>query len=794
MLKLNLKLFFRSIKKHRGIFFINLIGLSTGLTCVLLIALWVIDELKFDKFHENDNELYQVWNQFKGADGISTINWTPDLLAESMADKFPEVEYATAQTLPEWFTKVPLFVDGKTIKATGIFAGIDFFKVFSYELKQGDRAQVLSDINSIVISESMALKLFGTTQGIIGKAITCDLMNIKNEYQVTGILKDLPTNSTNQFDFVLPFESWKKASTIIGREIQWTNNGPLTYIVLREGTDVENFKSKIKNFTKLQNSNVEADLTLTKYSSNYLFGNFENGKQTSGRMDYVYLFSIIALFILLIACINYMNLSTANASRRLKEIGVKKALGSQRVSLIGQFFSESILTALGALVLALVLALLIIPEFNQITGKNLNLSFDLSTIGVIILIIIFTGLLAGSYPALHLSRFNPVAILRGTTKSSLSEVWIRKGLVIFQFALSIILIVAVSVVYMQIDYIQSKDLGMNKNNVIYFQKEGELQLNSDSFLNIVREVPGVIKAASTSQNIIGSDISTSGGLVWSGNSEDAKQAFYNIRVGYDFIETMDIKVKEGRSFKRTFSTDSSAIVFNETAIKAMRLENPIGKKIKYVGKTYTIIGILKDFHFQSLQEAVKPMFFILDSDPKISEFLVHIENGREKEVLGEIEKIYSSFNPGYIFEYTFLDNNFQVQYVSEKRVSSLSKYFAILAILISCLGLFGLATFTAERRRKEISVRKVLGQTATQVTIMLTGEFVKLVLISILISLPIAYILSSDWLSSFAYRIKLRFWYFFAAGFVALLIAILTVGSQAIRAANRNPVKALKED
>lgn len=794
MLKHNLKIFFRNIKKHNGIFFINLIGLSTGLACVLLITLWVIDELKFDKFHENDKELYQVWNQFKGADGISTINWTPDLLAETLTDKFPEVRYAAAQTLPEWFRKVPLFVDGKTIKATGIFAGRDYFKIFSYELEQGDKAQVLSDINSIVLSESMALKLFGTTQDVIGKVVLCDLMSIKNEYQVTGILKDLPANSTNQFDFVLPFESWKKTSATIGREIQWTNNGPLTYIVLKEGIDAEQFSSKIKNFTKLQNSNVEADLMLTKYSSNYLYGNFENGKQTSGRIDYVYLFSIIALFILLIACINYMNLSTANASRRLKEIGVKKALGSHRGSLMRQFFSESLLTAFGALLIALVLALFVIPEFNQITGKNLSLNFNLLTIGVIVVIIVFAGLLAGSYPALHLSRFNPVAILRGTTKSSLSEVWIRKGLVIFQFALSIILIVAVSVVYMQIDFIQSKDLGMNKNNVIYFQKEGGLQLNADSFLNEVREVPGVIKAASTSQNIVGSEISTSGGLVWSGNNEDAKQTFYNIRVGYDFIETMDIKVKEGRSFLRTFSTDSSAIVFNETAIRAMRLKNPIGKKVQYVGHTYTVIGVLKDFHFQSLQEAVKPMFFIFDSHPKISEFLVHIENGRENEVLAKIEKIYSVFNQGYTFEYTFLDNNFQAQYVSEKRVSSLSKYFAILAILISCLGLFGLATFTAERRRKEISIRKVLGQTATQITTMLTGEFAKLVLISILIGLPIAYILSSEWLSGFAYRITLKFWYFLGAGFVALFIAILTVGIQAIRAANRNPVKALKED
>ncbi|MEW7292233.1 ABC transporter permease [Aquimarina sp. 2304DJ70-9] len=794
MLKNNFKIFLRSIKKHKGIFLINLIGLSTGLACVLLITLWVFDELQFDKFHENDDRLYQVWNQFEESEGISVRSWTPDLLAETMVDKFPEVEQAVAQTLPEWFSKTPLFADGKTIKAPGIFASEDYFEVFSYEMEQGNKSQALQDVNSITISESLANRLFGNTHDVIGKVIDCDIMGIKDKHQVTGVFKDVPSNSTTQFDFVLSFKSWKKKSAATGREISWVNNAPSTYIVLKEGTNVDQFAAKIKNFSKTQSSNVEADLILTQYSSNYLFGNFENGKQTSGRMDYVYLFAIIAFFILLIACINYMNLSTANASRRLKEIGTKKALGSQREKLIAQFFGESVSTALVALLVSIFLVLIIIPEFNQITGKELSLNFGNTIIAIILLVVVFTGLLAGSYPALYLSRFSPTAILRGRMKNSLSELWIRKGLVVFQFALSIILIVVVFVVSQQVDFIQSKDLGMNKDNVVYFLKEGGLQVNSESFLNEIKSVPGVVNAATTNQNIVGTEISTTSGLLWSGNEDDANKVFHNIQVGNGFIETMSIQVKEGRSFSKDYSTDNTAIVFNEMAIKTMGIDNPIGKTVQYVGNSYTIIGVLKDFHFQSLQEEVKPMFFRLNDNPKISEILVRIEKGREREVLDNLERIYQRFNPGYLFEYTFLDKNFQAQYIAEQRVGVLSKYFAGLAIIVSCLGLFGLATFTAERRRKEISVRKVLGQSAKQIVIMLSSEFAKLVLVAILIALPIAYILTNNWLTTFAYRIPLSLLYFLGAGLIALLVALLTVGGQAIITANNNPIKALREE
>lgn len=792
MLKHNLKLFLRNIKRYKSTFLINLIGLSTGLTCVILITLWVIDELKVDTFHENDTQLYQVWNSFNSPEGTRVLNWTPPMLAETMVKQLPEVEYATAQSLPEWFENTPLKVDGKIIKAPGIFAEKDYFKIFSYELLEGNKEQVLVDLNSIVISESLSKRLFGTAEDIVGKTIEWDILNTQKSHQVSGVFKDIPSNATTQFDFILPFKNWENAVLGLGERIDWVSNNPATYIVLKEGTDPKVFAAKIKGFSKLQDKDVSADLVMTQYSSNYLYGNFENGKQTSGRMDYVYLFSLIALFILVIACINFMNLSTANASRRLKEIGVKKAMGSKRGALIAQYFGESILTAFISFGISLLMVNFCIPKFNEITGKSVGL--DISSLGLLVLVVLGTGILAGSYPALHLSRFNALKILRGSIKGSLSEVWVRKGLVVFQFALSIILIVSVLVVYQQITFVQSKNLGMDKDNVIYFNQEGNLKENTEAFLEEIKSISGVVNASTTTQNVIGTDINKTGGLVWNGNEENRKSRFNELRIGHDFIETMEMKVKEGRTFSKAFATDSSAIVFNETAIKLMGLEDPVGKTVRYGNTQYNIIGVLKDFHFKSLRETVSPMFFRLAPQDRYLQFAVRIIKGQEKETLAQINTIYTQFNKGYVFDYQFLNTDYQAQYESELRAVTLSKYFAGLAILICCLGLFGLAMFTAERRKKEIGIRKVLGQSATQVTMMLSSEFIKLVLVAILIALPIAYMLSTDWLSGFAYHIPLQFWNFVGAGILALLVAIVTVSSHAIKAANNNPVEALRDE
>jgi len=794
MIKHNLIIFLRNIKKYKSTFIINIIGLSSGLACVLLISLWVLDQLEIDKFHKNDQHLYQVWNRIETPEGIRVFNWTPTILAETMKDQLPEVKYASGQTLPEWFEKTPLHINGKTIKASGIFADNDYFKVFSYPLIEGNENQVLTDNNSIVISESLAKKLFNTSEGIIGRVIEWDILNTKEKHQVSGVFKDIPTNSTTQFDFILPYNNWKKVFTNTGGEINWVSNNPATYIVLEEGTNIEAFAKKIENFSKAQDDEVTADLIMTKYSSNYLYGNFENGKQVSGRMDYVYLFSIIALFILIIACINFMNLSTANASRRLKEIGIKKALGTRQVTLIKQYFSESILTSFIALLIALFLIVVFLPAFNSITGASLTFNFDFSKLSLIVLILFLTGIIAGSYPALYLSRFSPIATLKGQLKDSWGEIWVRKGLVIFQFSLSIILITGVLLVSKQIQYVQSKNLGMDKDNVVYFGEEGSLEQNAKVFLEEINAIQGVVNAATTSQNIIGTDINMTAGLVWTGNQEERRSRFNELRIGYNFIETMDMKIKEGRSFSKAFSNDSTAIIFNETAIKMMGIKNPIGKRVAYGSVDYTIVGVLEDFHFKSLREVVNPMFFRLERKNTPSQFVVRITQGKEKETLSRLNEVYAQFNPGYSFDYKLLDTDFQKQYNAEQQVASLSKYFAGLAIVISCLGLFGLARFTAERRRNEIGIRKTLGQRKSQIVLLLSNEFAKLIGIAILIGLPIAFICSKNWLSGFAYKIELSIWYFLIAGIGSLFIALVTISTQTINAASKNPIEALREE
>ncbi|WP_435623952.1 ABC transporter permease [Flagellimonas sp.] len=792
MIKHYLLLFGRNIKKYKSTFAINLIGLSTGLACVILITLWVIDELRVDKFHANDSNLYQVWNVFETPEGKRVLEWTPPMLAETMVEQLPEVEYASAQTLPGWFSNTPLRVNDKIIKAPGIFAEKDYFNIFSYNLILGDKDEVLTNLNGIVISESLAIRTFGSPENSIGQTIEWEVLNYKSSATVNAVFEDVPSNSTTQFEFILPFKNWENLVLERGGAIDWVTNNPATYIVLKEGTNSAVFAEKIKTFSKQQDENVTADLVMTQYSSNYLYGNFENGKQARGRMDYVYLFSLIALFIMVIACINFMNLSTANASRRFKEIGIKKAMGSKRRALIFQYFGEAILNAFVSFGLSIFIVYLCLPYFNSITGKSVG--FDIPSLAILCLIVLATGLLAGSYPALHLSHFSALQALGGNLKGSLSEVWMRKGLVIFQFAITLVLIVSVLVVYEQISYVQSKNLGMDKDNVVYFELEGNLSDNRDAFMEQIKLIPGVVNAGTTSSNIIGTEINTTGGLSWTGDEEERFSRFSEMRVGYDFIETMDMKLKKGRAFSKNVDTDTNAIVFNESAIEIMGLEDPIGRNVQYGGVSYQIVGVLEDFHFKSLREAVGPLFFRLGPPERLLTSIVRIEKGKTHETLSKLNAVYQEFNKGYVFDYSFLDSDFQAQYESEQRAVELSKYFAGLAILISCLGLFGLASFTAERRKKEIGIRKVLGQSAMQVNIMLSSEFAKLVLISIGIALPLSYILTKEWLSNFAYKIPLSIWYFIGSGILVLLVALATVTSQALKASAENPIKSLRTE
>ncbi len=785
MLKHNLLLTYRNIVRNKSYFIINLIGLSAGLVCTLLIYLWVNDELHMDKFHEKEGRLFQVMEFQKYADEVMTTTSTPGLLAETLKAEIPEIEYAATTT---WINQFTLSINEHNVKAKGFYVGQDYFNIFSYKLVEGNPDQVLRDKLSIVISRELAFKLFKTDKNLIGKSIEFQHEKV---YQVSGIFEGTPSHSSYQFDFVLSFETFKDENEWV---THWDNNGPSTFAVLVEGSDTSVVNEKIKDFIKARNDESNISLFIKPFSERYLYGRYENGRQTGGRIEYVKLFSIIAIFILIIACINFMNLSTARASRKAKEVGIKKSLGAQRASLIFQYLSESLITSFFALAIALSIVWLFLPQFNLITEKRITLSFnDFDLITWFSGITLFTGLIAGSYPALYLSGFKPAAVLKGEVKGSIGELWARKGLVVFQFFLSVILIVSVLVIYKQIEYVQSKNLGYNKGHLIQFPVEGKVEGNVKTFLDEIRKIPGVVSASSLGHSMLGRNNNTSG-LQWDGKNPEDLILFENISVNYGLIETMGIELSEGRSFSEEFSTDTSKVIFNEAAIRIMNMKDPIGKVIRLWDEyDLQIIGVVKDFHFQSMHDVVNPLFFRL-SPKNTWNIAIRMEAGNEKETLDDLRDFYVTYNPGFTFDYKFQDQEYAKMYAAEQRVARLSGYFASMAILISCLGLFGLATFTAERRLKEIGIRKALGSSSANIVMLLSGDFTKMVLVSVFIGIPTSYWLLSKWLERFAFHIELDSWYFIVAGLIALVIAWVTVAYQAIKAANVNPVKCLRTE
>ncbi len=791
MLKHNILLYLRNIKKHKGSFLINLVGLSTGLACAFLVYLWVSDEMAMDKFHEHDARLFQVMRNVPNGQGeVATHTSNSSLMLTALQQEFPEVERATAVFGLE--TNAMLESDEKKLSAIGNMVSEDYFNMFSYPLLLGNKDNVLEEAGTVVISSTLAHSFFGEGTDPIGKTLTVKHgeEEIEDVFTVSGVFK-IPANSSQQFDFVLPYKKFLELRN--PKYIHWGSNSSSMYALLKPGVDIINFNKKIAGFIKTKDENNRATVFLSRYSDNYLKGRFENGKQAGGRISYVFLFSLIALFVLMIACINFMNLSTARASRRLKEVGIKKAVGASRKSLILQFMIESLLLSFFSLICAVVLAIYLLPWFNTITNKDLSFVLEPHILMGIIGITLLTGLISGSYPALYLSKFNPVKVLKGKINTSFGELLLRKGLVIFQFGISILLIVAVSIIYRQLEFIQSKNLGYDKDNVLVFERQDGLLNNMEVFLEEAKQLPGVVNASFMMGSMTNFD-NSSRGHSWPGQIEESKGlTFWHSHVGPDFIETMGIEMKEGRSYVNEKPNNESKIILNETAVKLMGLEDPVGKVIDMRGPNREIIGVVKDFNIQSLYDEIKPMTLLCRTE-WVSNLVVKIKAGEEQIAIDGLNKLFTEFSPGLAFDFRFLDNQYQALYVSEQRVATLSKYFAGLAILISCLGLFGLATFTAERRRKEIGIRKVLGQTAAQVMVMLSSEFAKLVIIAILIALPIAYLLAQNWLSGFAYRIPLHVWHFLGAGALALLVALFTVGSQAVGAANRNPVNSLREE
>jgi ABC-type antimicrobial peptide transport system permease subunit len=783
MFKHNLLVSIRGFKRYKSAFFINLIGLASGLACAMFIYLWVTDELSVDKFHPNDDSLYQVYTNFKTPDGLRTWKGVPGLLLEEIQDQIPEVNTTVATTDSREFT---ISAGETALKAQIKFASKDFFKVFNYPLLIGNPSTALSDISGVVITETLAINLFGETD-VIGKTLKPEFRGKGRDFTITAVLKDLPKNSSDQFEMVL---TWDFYHNDLIEFKNWGNFYGRIVVSLNKGASSDLVAEKADEIIDEKQGQDRVDLMLVPFSEQYLHGNFKNGVSIGGRIQYVELFAIVGAFILLIASINFINLSTAKASHKAKETGIKKSLGATRGSLIIQFLTESVLLSTISLVVGLTIVFLFLPQFNSITDKQLVFQFNQELAIASIIIIGTIGLLAGVYPALYLSKFEAIKVLKGKFLNTRGVLG-RKSLVVLQFALSTVLIVSVMILNEQMDFVKNSNLGYDRDNLVYFEREGALLSNGDAFLEEVKNIPGVSNAPLSGFMVGGGN--ATGGVDWEGKDEASRIQFWEINSGEGMLNMMGMEMVTGRDFSSDFVTDSTAIIFNEAAIKAMGLEDPIGKTVTHYTGTKRIIGIVKDFNFASLHSQVELTLFRFE--PEDTPFvMVKLEKGNEGNSLSKIEDVYETFNPGFPFKPVFVDQDYQALYASEERVNSLSKYFAVLAIIISCLGLFGLTAFMTERRIKEIGIRKVLGSSVWNIVYLLTSDFSKMVLISILVGLPVSYFIGLNWLENFAYSIKLQWWFFAVAGIVTLIVAWITVAAQTLHTARMNPTKSLRAE
>lgn len=792
MLQTYFRLAWRNLLKDRQFTLLNLLGLSTGLACSLLLCLWIFDELKVDKYNEKDSQLYQVMTNNNSDHGIKTGTYTPGLLGKTLKEEIPEIEYSVSILPASWFPHEGVLTSGdKHIKATGQYVGKDYFNVFTCPYIEGDQRRLFTDNHQIAISEELANKLFHTTQNLIGRRLQWDLDAFGGDFVISGIFKNLPSNATQQFDCLLNYglvlEKRPELNT-------WSNADPCTYVIVKPHTRVDLLNNKLKAFLQTKHKDANSALFLTRYSDRYLYGKYENGVQAGGRITYVRLFSIVAVVILLIACINFMNLSTAKAARRMKEVGIKKVVGALRRDLIFQYLGESIMMSFLSMIVALFMIMALLPVFNKITGKQLLLNIDAGLVLTTLVIVLSTGLLAGSYPAFYLSRFRPASVLKGQLSTSVGELWIRKGLVVLQFTLSVAFIIGVLVVYKQISYIQSKDLGYNRQELVHFEIPFDISEKSlkdaAAFLDEVRTLPGVVSASSYYHNLTGQH-GNIGGFQWPGKDPAKDIDFNNLEMGYGFIKTTGIQLAEGRDFSDN-DLAHNEIIFNQAAIDAMGLKDPVGKTVKFWDQQRTIVGVVKNFHFESLYESVKPCFFQVY--PVMPNILIRLQPGNEKATLERIRQTYTRFTNNTPFDYKFLDEDYQAQYASETRIGILSRYFAGLAIIVSCLGLFGLASFAAQKRRKEIGIRKVVGASVRQVVMLLSTDFLKLVLIAVCIAFPLSWWAMEKWLDSFAYRASIGAGIFLAAASAIFLITLPAICFQSVRAALANPTESLRTE
>ncbi|MEO1033486.1 MAG: ABC transporter permease [Bacteroidota bacterium] len=810
MLKNYFKIAFRNLLKNKGFTAINIIGLSLGIGCFIMITMYVVDELSYDRFHENASRIYRINSDiiFGGTELSMAVSSDP--MGEALLNDYPEVEnyvrlYASQGS--KLIKKGNEFINENAI----VHADSTLFKVFTLPAIAGNTNGALNEPNTVVITESAAKRYFGSPQLAIGKVLETDGSN-QGLYEVTAVIEDIPKNSHFNFEF---FFSMANVNYGFGNFLSHNFH---TYIVLKEGTDYRafnnNFKEvidkyimpqaaqfmEIKSIEEFEASGNKLEYSLTPLTDIHLYSSRTVELAANGNIQYIYIFSAIALFILLIACINFMNLTTARSSGRAKEVGIRKVLGSEKRALIWQFLTESTLIAYLSIAMSLLFVWLSLGWFNGVSGKEMVLGalFSPSFLVFLVLLPVAVGLLAGIYPAFFLSSFKPIKVLKGKLTLGHRKNRLRNFLVVFQFATSIILIVGTIVIYNQIEHMQSANLGFNKDQVLIVNNSGIPSPMRESLKNEIQQFKDV-KSASFAGFLPVSSSSRSD-TTFSTDAVMTQDNGFNMQfwnIDYDYLETIGMQIIKGRNFSRDFGTDSTGVILNETAVKLAGYSDPIGKKIYHSnpdGSTYplTIIGVVKNFNYESLRENVGPLSFSLDQNSWESAFRFNTDD--INSLITSIENKYKAAFPQAPFEYRFLDEDFDNMYRQERRVGKVALSFALLAVIIACLGLFGLATYIAEQRTKEIGVRKVLGASVMNIVKMLSADFVVLVMLAFVIATPIAWWFMEKWLQDFAYRIDLSWWVFAVTGMASLIVALTTLSFQAIRAAMANPINSLRTE
>lgn len=783
MLKNYFSIAFRNLFASRGYSLINIAGLAIGIAVCLLIFLWVRDEWNFDRFNDDPERIFRVVEVQQQSGDPFPVAVTPAPLAPAMKEDFPEVELATTV-----YSLLSMKISTGENEFSGQLGGMateDFFRIFNYGLLQGDPALLLSDPYSIVLTESAARRYFGEDEPV-GKVVK---VQERYDLKVTGIIKDVPRNSHLQFDYLIPFQLLAE----IGYDLnEWGSNSYYSYVKLRADSDPADFAPKIKNYLMDHECGYEVYLHLQPLLEIHLKSDFVADISGHGKLIYVHIFSIVAILVLIIACINFMNLSTARAAKRAKEVGVRKLIGAHRRNLIGQFLGESFLITLFAVILALILVELMFARFNQITGKELKIDFSDNVFWIgLVLITIITAFLAGSYPAFVLSAFKSLYIMKGVITRGKKGASFRKILVVVQFALSIILIISAITISRQLNYIRNRDLGYNKDQILSLRFPGNTGSSYKSCKEEIKKVAGVINVTSSSQLPI-NIVSSGYGILWEGKDEEYRPLVHILTADYDFFETFEMEFVHGRGFSPQLASDSASCIINETLLRMIGNDEPIGMKVGYYSSELDdVIGVVKNFNFKTLYREIEPLIIKLYPDG-LSYLFIKVSSTGIEETIARIKMVWEEMLPTVKFAYTFLDDYFADQYRAEARMGTLINYFTGLAIFIAALGLLGLAFFTAESRLKEIGIRKVMGASIPAITCLLIKDFTRWVFLANLVAWPVSYLVAKKWLNNFAYRTDINPWFFVLSGILTLLIAIFTVIFQTVKVANLNPVKIIK--